>query len=148
MTRDASASILETVGNTPTVRLTRIPPKGAGAIHVKLEQLSPTASMKDRLAAALLDGAQSRLQPGKRVVIATQGNLGISLAMVCAMRGLRMTAVLPDDSTLERRAVLRLYGVKVELTQAEQGLAGAIARAEQLAHDDPEAVFISTRAHD
>jgi cysteine synthase A len=131
---DPFQSLVATVGGTPTVRLGRLARPGSAEIHLKLEQLNPGASAKDRVAGALLERSlASGNAPSAGVVVGSSGSLGISLAMVCAARGIGLTVVLPDSATLERRAVLRLYGVRVELTAAEGGLAEAQRRARAVA---------------
>ncbi|HLL54373.1 MAG TPA: cysteine synthase A [Myxococcaceae bacterium] len=134
-------SILETIGATPVVRLSRILEPGSAAVHLKLEQLNPCGSMKDRTARAILEQAeaQGRLKPGGTVVEATSGNFGIGLALVCAVKGYKLVLAMPESMSLERRALLRSYGVRLELTPAQLHLEGAMARARALAAEIPDA---------
>ncbi len=136
----AAASILELTGQTPTVVLARVAP----SVHLKLEQLSPTGAVKDRVAvhAVARAFADGRLQEGMAVVEPSLGNAAISLAFACATRKISLTAVLPDSVSLERRALLRAYGAKVVLTPAEEGLSGAVAKAAALRAELPGAVTL------
>jgi cysteine synthase A len=138
-------SILETIGATPVVRLSRILEPGSAAVHLKLEQLNPCGSMKDRSALAVIERAEAegRLQPGGTVVEATSGNFGVGLALVCAVKGYKLVLAMPESMSLERRALLRSYGVRLELTPAELHLQGAMERALALAADIPGAFLPS-----
>jgi cysteine synthase A len=139
MTKAVAASVLELVGRTPLVRLGRIAPDpaaGKGALVVgKLEVQNPGGSVKDRPALAMVEAAEraGQLERGAVIVEATSGNTGISLAMIAAVRGYRCVLVMPEDMSLERRHVLRTYGAELVLTPAEQGMSGAVERAEELA---------------
>ncbi len=130
-------SVLDLVGRTPLVRLTRVAPQGPVTIAGKLESKNPGGSVKDRPALAMIEAAEQagKLQPGSVVVEATSGNTGISLAMISAVRGYRCVLVMPADMSLERRHILRAYGADIVLTPAEQGMTGAVARAEQIARE-------------
>jgi cysteine synthase A len=127
-------SILDTIGNTPIVRLNRIAPAGI-EMFVKVESFNPLASVKDRLAIAIVNDAEQRglLQPGDTVVEATSGNTGISLAMVCAARGYGFVATMADSFSVERRKIMRGLGAKVILTPAAERGSGMVRRAEELA---------------
>jgi cysteine synthase A len=127
-------SVLDLVGRTPLVRLSRVTPKGVATVVAKLESQNPSGSVKDRPALAMVEAAErdGRLREGAILVEATSGNTGISLAMIAAVRGYRCVLVMPDDMSLERRYILRAYGADIVLTPAEQGMAGAVARAEQI----------------
>jgi cysteine synthase len=127
-------SILDTIGNTPVVRLHRIPPPGV-EIFVKVEAFNPGGSVKDRLAYALVTDAERRghLKPGQTVVEATSGNTGIALAMVCAARGYPFVATMVETFSVERRKVMRALGAKVILTPAAARGTGMVKRAEELA---------------
>lgn len=127
-------SVFELIGKTPLVRLGRLSPAGGAEVCGKLESQNPGGSVKDRparemLLAALAEGA---LAPGATVVEATSGNTGISLAMLAAARGLRCVLVMPEDSSMTRRLLLKSYGAELVLTRAELGMAGAVARAEKI----------------
>jgi cysteine synthase A len=127
-------SVLDLVGRTPLVRLSRVAPRGVASVVAKLESHNPSGSVKDRPALAMIEAAErdGRLREGAVLVEATSGNTGISLAMIAAVRGYRCVLVMPDDMSLERRYILRAYGADLVLTQADQGMAGAVARAEQI----------------
>ena len=127
-------SILDTIGNTPVVRLHRIPPPGV-EIFVKIEAFNPGGSVKDRLAYAIVADAERRgtLEPGQTVVEATSGNTGIALAMVCAARGYPFVATMVETFSIERRKIMRALGAKVILTPAAERGSGMVKRAEELA---------------
>jgi cysteine synthase A len=127
-------SILETIGNTPVVRLNRIPPKHV-EMFVKIEAFNPASSVKDRLAFAIIDDAERRgtIRPGQTVVEATSGNTGIALAMVCAARGYPFVATMVETFSVERRKIMRAFGAKVILTPAAERGTGMVRRAEELA---------------
>ena len=129
-------SILDTIGNTPVVRLNRIAPDGI-EMFVKVESFNPLASVKDRLAIAIIIDAEQRgvLNPGDTVVEATSGNTGISLAMVCAARGYPFVATMADSFSVERRKIMRALGAKVILTPAVERGTGMVRRAEELAKE-------------
>ncbi len=131
-------SILEAVGGTPIVRLGRVIPAGAAAIYAKLESFNPGGSVKDRIALAMIEAAEreGRLAPGGRLVEPTTGNTGVGLALVCAVKGYRLTLVLPDSTALEHLQALEAYGAEIVLTRAEEGLSASVARALELARRD------------
>ena len=127
-------SILETIGNTPVVRLNRMGPDHV-EIYVKVESFNPLASVKDRLAFAIIYDAEKRgtLKPGQTVIEATSGNTGIALAMVCAAKGYQFVATMADSFSVERRKIMRGMGAKVILTPAAERGTGMVKRAEELA---------------
>jgi cysteine synthase A len=127
-------SIVSTIGNTPIVRINRLAPKGIN-LFVKLEAFNPMASVKDRLAWAIIHDAETtgQLAPGQTVVEATSGNTGIALAMVCAARGYPFVAVMADSFSVERRKLMRILGAKVILTPAAERASGMVRMAEELA---------------
>jgi cysteine synthase A len=127
-------SILDTIGNTPVVKLHRIPPKHV-TIYVKIEAFNPMASVKDRLAFAVINDAEERgtIRPGQTVVEATSGNTGIALAMVCAAKGYPFVATMTETFSIERRKIMRALGAKVILTPAAERGSGMVRRAEKLA---------------
>lgn len=131
-------SVLDLVGRTPLVRLARVGRRGASVVG-KLEVKNPGASVKDRPALAMVQAAEraGEIGAGAVIVEATSGNTGISLAMIAAVRGYRCVLVMPEDMSLERRYVLRAYGAEIILTPADQGMAGAVGRAEQIARETP-----------
>ena len=138
--------ITETIGGTPLVRLNRLPAaEGCRArILVKLEFANPLASVKDRIALAMVRAAEAdgRLRPGATLVEPTSGNTGIALAFVAAAKGYRIILTMPESMSVERRKMLRLLGCELELTPAERGMAGAIERAETLLATLPGAVML------
>jgi len=127
-------NILETIGRTPIVRLNRIGPDHA-TIYVKVEAFNPMASVKDRLAIAVISDAEQRgtLQPGQTVIEATSGNTGIALAMVCAAKGYPFVATMAESFSIERRKIMRGLGAKVILTPAAERGSGMVRKAEELA---------------
>lgn len=127
-------SITDTIGDTPVVRLNRIAPDPL-TIYVKIEAFNPMASVKDRLAFAIIDDAErsGALKPGQTVVEATSGNTGIALAMVCAARGYPFVATMADSFSVERRKIMRGLGAKVILTPAAERGSGMVRKAEELA---------------
>ena len=126
--------ILGTIGSTPVVRLNRIGPEHT-TIYVKIESFNPMASVKDRLAFAIIDDAEKRglLKPGQTVIEATSGNTGIALAMVCAARGYPFVATMVETFSVERRRVMKALGARVILTPAAERGTGMVRRAEELA---------------
>lgn len=127
-------NILETIGNTPVVKLNKMAPDHVD-LYVKVESFNPMASVKDRLAFAIIIDAEQRglLKPGQTVVEATSGNTGIALAMVCAARGYPFVAVMADSFSIERRKIMRGMGAKVILTPAAERGTGMVKRTEELA---------------
>jgi len=123
------------VGNTPLVRLQRLPGTTSNTILAKLEGNNPAGSVKDRPAVSMIKHAEERgeIQPGDRLIEATSGNTGIALAMAAAIKGYRMTLIMPDNMSVERRASMKAYGAEIILTPAENSMEGAIdlARAMQ-----------------
>jgi cysteine synthase A len=127
-------SILETIGNTPVVKLNRCAPAGQH-IYAKLEAFNPLSSVKDRLAIAIIEDAEKRgtLKPGQTVIEATSGNTGIALAMVCAAKGYPFVATMVETFSIERRKIMKALGAKVILTPAAEKGSGMVRRAEELA---------------
>ena len=127
-------SILETIGNTPIVKLNRITPSNQ-TIYVKVESFNPLASVKDRLAIAIIEDAErsGTISPGQTVVEATSGNTGIALAMVCAAKGYPFVATMADSFSIERRKIMKALGAKVVLTPAAERGSGMVKKAEALA---------------
>lgn len=127
-------NILETIGNTPVIRVNRMGPDHVD-VYVKVESFNPMASVKDRLAFAIINDAEQKgtLKPGQTVVEATSGNTGIALAMVCAAKGHPFVAVMADSFSVERRQVMRGLGAKVVLTPAAERGTGMVRKAEELA---------------
>ena len=127
-------SILDTIGDTPVVRLHRVAPSHV-TMYVKVESFNPMASVKDRLAFAIINDAERRglLEPGQTVVEATSGNTGIALAMVCAAKGYGFVATMAESFSVERRKIMRALGARVILTPAAERGTGMVRRAEELA---------------
>ncbi len=127
-------NILETIGNTPIVRLNNTGPDHVD-IYVKVESFNPLASVKDRLAFAIVNDAEKRgtLKPGQTIIEATSGNTGIALAMVCAAKGYQFVATMADSFSIERRKIMRGLGAKVILTPAAERGTGMVKKAEELA---------------
>ncbi|MEM7083565.1 MAG: cysteine synthase A [Pseudomonadota bacterium] len=128
------ASIVDTIGRTPVVRLNHMAPDHVD-LYVKVESFNPMASVKDRLAIAIIKDAEARgvLTPGQTVVEATSGNTGIALAMVCAARGYPFVAVMAESFSVERRRIMRALGAKVILTPAAERGSGMVRKARELA---------------
>src|SRR6201994_4157770 len=128
------ANILETVGNTPVVRINKLAPEGVN-LFVKIEAFNPLGSVKDRLALGVIEDAEKsgRLKPGQTVVEATSGNTGIGLAMVCAQKGYPLVVTMADSFSVERRKLMRFLGAKVVLTPAAKRGLGMVAKAIELA---------------
>ncbi len=129
-------SIVETIGNTPLVRIPNIArEEGLKAdVCLKLEFFNPIASVKDRIGVAMIEAleAEGKLKPGGTVIEPTSGNTGIGLAFICAARGYRLVLTMPESVSIERRKMLRFLGAELELTPREKGMKGAIARAREL----------------
>ncbi|MGC5781276.1 cysteine synthase A [Methylobacterium sp. NFXW15] len=138
-------SITETIGNTPLVKLNRLPKEhGVDAeILLKLEFFNPIASVKDRIGVNMIDAleASGKLQPGGTLVEPTSGNTGIALAFTAAARGYRLILVMPETMSIERRKMLAFLGAELALTPGPQGMKGAIAKAEELLREIPGAVM-------
>jgi cysteine synthase A len=129
-------NILQTIGNTPVVKLQRLGPADQN-IYAKLEAFNPLSSVKDRLAIAIIQDAERRgeLKPGQTVVEATSGNTGIALAMVCAAKGYPFVATMVETFSIERRKIMKALGAKVILTPAAERGSGMVKRAEELARE-------------
>jgi cysteine synthase A len=128
-----AANILETIGNTPHVRINRLFGDRA-EVWIKQERGNPGASIKDRIAMSMVEDAQAsgKLKRGGVIVEPTSGNTGIGLAMVAAVKGYRLILVMPDSMSVERRRLMLAYGAEFELTPREKGMKGSIARAEEI----------------
>jgi cysteine synthase A len=132
-------SVTDLIGNTPLVKLNRVCAGISGTIAVKLEFFNPAHSVKDRIAAAMIDAAVAAGKIGEQSIILepTSGNTGIGLAMVCAARGIRCCFVMPETMSRERRMLLMAYGAELVLTPGADGMGGAIRKAEEMAAADP-----------
>lgn len=134
-------NVLELVGNTPLVRLQRLPEPGSAEVLVKLESYNPGWSVKDRIALAMVEAAEESgaLQPGGTIIEPTSGNTGIGLAMVAAVKGYRCILTMPESMTLERRFAVESLGAEIVLTPAADGMNGAVAKAKEILEQTPNA---------
>ena len=133
-------SILDTIGNTPHIRVNRLF-GDAAEVWIKSERSNPGASIKDRIALAMIEDAEKsgKLKPGGTIVEPTSGNTGIGLAMVAAVKGYKLILVMPDSMSVERRRLMLAYGASFDLTPRADGMKGAIARAEEIVAASPGA---------
>ena len=138
-------SILDTMGDTPLVRLPRLSAEynAKGTVLAKLEFFNPMASVKDRIGISMIEAleASGKLKPGGTIIEPTSGNTGIALAFVAAAKGYNIILVMPESMSIERRKMLVLLGAKLELTPAEKGMRGAVNRAQELINETPGAVM-------
>jgi len=138
-------SIIDTLGDTPLIRLPRLTAelKPKGTVLAKLEFFNPLGSVKDRIGASMIESleAQGILKPGSVIVEPTSGNTGIALAFVAANKGYPLILVMPESMSIERRKMLALLGARLELTPAEKGMRGAVARAQELLAEIPDSVM-------
>jgi cysteine synthase B len=134
-----ASSLLDLVGSTPLVELSRLSPRPSVRLYAKLEGQNPTGSIKDRVAKAMIETAEAsgELEPGRRLLEPTSGNTGISLALVAKLRGYPLTCVMPANVTEERRRLLRLYGAEIVDSPADEGSNGSVRVALELAERDP-----------
>ena len=132
-----AATILETIGNTPHVRVNRL--FGDAQVWIKSERSNPGGSIKDRIALAMIEAAEASgdLQPGGTIIEPTSGNTGVGLAMVAAVKGYRLVLVMPESMSIERRRLMLAYGASFDLTPREKGMKGAIERALELVAQTP-----------
>ncbi|MBC3942011.1 cysteine synthase A [Sphingomonas albertensis] len=130
-------SILDTIGNTPHVRLSKLFPESE--VWVKSERSNPGGSIKDRIALAMIEAAEKdgHLQPGGTIIEPTSGNTGIGLALVAAVKGYKIVLVMPESMSIERRRLMLAYGATFDLTPREKGMKGAIERAKELVEQTP-----------
>ena len=136
------SDITQTIGNTPLVRLNRMGTEAA-EILLKLEYFNPMSSVKDRIGLAMIEALErdGRITPDTRIIEPTSGNTGIALAFVCAARGYHLILCMPESMSVERRKMLLLLGAELELTPAKDGMAGAVARAQELLRHYPHSVM-------
>ena len=130
--------IVQSIGNTPLVELPRLSPKPGVHIWAKLESRNPTGSVKDRVARALIEDAEAKgaIGPGHTILEPTSGNTGISLAMICGLKGYRLKVVMPENVTPERTELLRMYGAEIVYSEGSKGSNGAVAKALEMAAGD------------
>ncbi|MFT6957829.1 MAG: cysteine synthase A, partial [Halieaceae bacterium] len=126
-------NILETIGNTPHIRVNKLFGPDAN-VWIKSEKGNPGGSIKDRIALAMIDDAEKSgaLKPGATIIEPTSGNTGVGLAMVAAIKGYKLILVMPESMSIERRRLMLAYGASLELTPKEKGIGGAIAKAQEL----------------
>jgi cysteine synthase A len=134
-----AANILATIGNTPHIRINRL--FGSAEVWIKSERANPGGSIKDRIGLAMVEDAEAsgKLKPGGTIVEPTSGNTGIGLAMVAAVKGYQLIAVMPDSMSIERRRLLLSYGAKVVLTPRAEGMKGALAKVQEIVAKTPNA---------
>jgi cysteine synthase A len=135
-------NMLELVGGTPLVRLRHLVDATTADIFCKCEQFNPGGSLKDRIALSMIEAAEreGRIRPGKSVIVEpTSGNTGVGLAVVCAAKGYRLILTMPDNMSLERRALLKAYGAELHLTPAADVMRGAVERAQQIVRENKDA---------
>jgi cysteine synthase A len=135
-----AANILQTIGNTPHVKINRLFPSRV-EVYMKLERANPGGSIKDRIGLAMIEDAEQRgiLKKESVIIEPTSGNTGIGLAMVAAVKGYKLVLVMPESMSLERRRLMAAYGAQLELTPRAGGMKGAIARAQELVSQTPNA---------
>ncbi len=137
-------SVIDTIGNTPLVRINRLGAGLQGTVLAKLESFNPLSSVKDRIGAAMIRAAEEggRLAPGGTIIEPTSGNTGIALAFVAAARGYRLILTMPETMSMERRQLLRILGAELVLTEAARGMQGAVDKARELSESTPGAVML------
>jgi [CysO sulfur-carrier protein]-thiocarboxylate-dependent cysteine synthase len=146
----AHSSVLELIGNTPLVDVSALSPNPAVRILVKLEGQNPGGSIKDRIAWKMIQEAEAdgTLSPGRTIIEPSSGNTGIALAMIARTRSYPIKIVMPENVSIERRQALEVWGAEIILTSGEEGSNGAVRRAQQLADEHPEWVFLYQYANE
>jgi [CysO sulfur-carrier protein]-thiocarboxylate-dependent cysteine synthase len=148
--RTLTPSLLEAVGSTPLVELTRLAPHDGVRLYAKLEGQNPTGSIKDRVAKAMVEAAETagELEPGRELLEPTSGNTGISLALVAKLKGYPLTCVMPENATPERVKLLELYGARIVFSPASEGSNGAVRLAMSIAEADPRYFMLNQYGND
>jgi cysteine synthase B len=138
------SSIIDLIGNTPVVDVSNLSPNPAVRIYAKLEGQNPAGSVKDRIAWSMIREAEEdgSLTPGRTIIEPSSGNTGIALAMIAQLRGYPIKIVLPENVSIERRQLLEIFGAEIILSPGEEGSNGAVHRAQQLADEHPEWLFL------
>lgn len=141
---DVKENILQSIGNTPLVRINRLNPNKNTTIYAKVEGFNPTGSIKDRIALSMIEQAEDegRLTKGKTIIEATSGNTGVALAMIGAIKGYDVEIVMSDSVSVERRQMIKAFGGTVTLSEGKYGTDGAIRKARELVKEDPERYFM------
>jgi len=136
--------IIQTIGNTPIVRINKLNPNKKTTIYAKLEGLNPTGSIKDRIVLSMIQQAEieGKLAKGKTIIEPTSGNTGVALAMIGVVKGYEVEIVMSDAVSVERRQMIKAFGAKVTLTEGELGTDGAIRKARELVKEHPEKYFM------
>ena len=141
---DVKENILQSIGNTPLVRINRLNPNKNTTIYAKVEGFNPTGSIKDRIALSMIEQAEDegRLTKGKTIIEPTSGNTGVALAMIGAIKGYDVEIVMSDSVSVERRQMIKAFGGNVTLSEGKYGTDGAIRKARELVKEDPERYFM------
>jgi len=135
-------NILDLIGDTFIIKLNRLIPKSSATVWAKLENMNPAGSVKERICLGMIEAAERerKIDPSRTIVVEpTSGNTGIGLALVCAVKGYRLILTMPDDMSIERRLLFAAYGAELILTPAEDQMEGAVRKAEEIVHNNPEA---------
>jgi cysteine synthase A len=138
--RKIAETVLDLIGGTPMVRLSRVVEDGWAEVVGKVESMNPAGSVKDRIALSMIEAAEreGKLKPGDTIIEPTSGNTGIGLAMVAAVRGYRLIVTMPEDMSLARRDLLARYGAEIVLTPAIEGMTGSVYAAQELLNENPD----------
>lgn len=148
--RAVHSSVIDLIGETPLVEITQLSPKASVRIVAKLEGQNPAGSVKDRIAKAMIEAAEAdgRLSPGSTIIEPSSGNTGIALAMISKVKGYRLKIVMPENVSVERRQLLEIFGAEITETPGAEGSNGAVRRAQEIADQHPEWVFLYQYAND